>query len=145
MTQPGFEPTTSGHKVDTLPMEPLCRFTSENIPLHICTHILDSQACEVSLDAQNDFSFHWVHIRRYFFSCWSSCRSSSINDDTSKQFGNLGPVVQNLTKLLAKMMLKFLSWNMANTLIFFAEKMWVAFTFLQQKYQCIWKYLSYNS
>ena len=40
---------------------------------------------------------------------------------------------------------------MVNTLIFFAEKMWVAFasqrllTFLQQKYQYIWKYLSYNS
>ena len=49
-------------------------------------------------------------------------------------------VVQNLTKLLANVTLKFLSWNMANTLIFFAEKMWVAFasqkllTFLQQKY-----------
>ena len=41
-------------------------------------------------------------------------------------------------------MLKFLSWNMANTLIFFAEKMWVAFA-LQKKYQCIWKYLSYDS
>ena len=37
-----------------------------------------------------------------------------------------GPVVQNLTKLLANVKLKFLSWNMANTLIFFAEKMWVA-------------------
>ena len=50
-----------------------------------------------------------------------------------------GPVVQNLTKLLANMTLNFLSWNMANILIFFAEKMWVAFalqkllTFLQQK------------
>ena len=57
---------------------------------------------------------------------------------------NLGPVIQNLTTLLANVMLKFLSWNMANTLIFFAEKMWVAFasqkllTFLQQKYQCIY-------
>ena len=42
-------------------------------------------------------------------------------------------------KLLANLMLKFLSWNMANTLIDFVEKMWVAFalqkllTFLQQK------------
>ena len=34
----------------------------------------------------------------------------------------LGPVGQNLTKLLANMMFKFLSWNRANTLIFFAEK-----------------------
>ena len=40
---------------------------------------------------------------------------------------NLGLVVQNLTKLLFKMTLKFLSWNMANTLIIFAEKMWIAF------------------
>ena len=61
------------------------------------------------------------------------------------------PVVQNITKLLANVRLKFLSINMANTLIFFAEKMWIAFavqkllTFLQQKYQCIWKYLSHNS
>ena len=61
-----------------------------------------------------------------------------------------GPVVQNLKKLLANMTLKFLSWNMANILIFFAEKMWVAFamqkllTFLLQNYQCIWKHLSYN-
>ena len=31
------------------------------------------------------------------------------------------------TKLLANVKLKFLSWNMANTLILFAEKMWVAF------------------
>ena len=34
----------------------------------------------------------------------------------------LGPVVQNLRKLLANMVLKFLSWNMANTVIVFAEK-----------------------
>ena len=39
----------------------------------------------------------------------------------------LGPVVQNLTKLLANVTFKFLSWNIANTLIFFAEKMWVPF------------------
>ena len=32
------------------------------------------------------------------------------------------PVVQSLTKLLANVTLKFLSWNTANTLIFFAEK-----------------------
>ena len=31
--------------------------------------------------------------------------------------------VQNLTKLLANMKLKILSWNIANTLIFFAGKM----------------------
>ena len=34
----------------------------------------------------------------------------------------LGPVVQNLTKLLANVMVKFLSWNMANTFDIFAEK-----------------------
>ena len=62
-----------------------------------------------------------------------------------------GPVVQNLMKLLANVTLKFLSWNMANALIFFAENMWAAFamqkllTFLQQNYQWIWKYHSYNS
>ena len=33
-----------------------------------------------------------------------------------------GPFVQNLTKLLTNVMLKFLSWNMANTSMFFAEK-----------------------
>ena len=61
----------------------------------------------------------------------------------------LGPVVQNLTKLLANVMLKFLFRNMAN--IFAEKKMWVAFAlqnllkFLQQKYQCICQYLSYNS
>ena len=37
-----------------------------------------------------------------------------------------GPVVQNLMKLLANMMLTFLSWYMANSLIFFAEKIRVA-------------------
>ena len=63
----------------------------------------------------------------------------------------LGPVNQNLTKLLANVTLKFPSWNMANILIFFAEKMWVAFalqkllTLMQQKYQSIWKYFSYNT
>ena len=35
---------------------------------------------------------------------------------------NLDSVVQNLTKLLAYVTLKFLSWNMANTLIFFIYK-----------------------
>ena len=39
----------------------------------------------------------------------------------------LGPTVQNVTKLIANVTLKFLFWNMANTLIFFAEKMQVAF------------------
>ena len=34
----------------------------------------------------------------------------------------LGSVVQNLMKLLADVMLIFLSWNMLNTLMFFAEK-----------------------
>ena len=37
-------------------------------------------------------------------------------------FLNQGPVVENLTKLLANMTLKFLSWNVSNTLILFAEK-----------------------
>ena len=54
----------------------------------------------------------------------------------------LGPVVQNLTKLLANMTLNFLCWNMANTFIFFVEKLYI---FAAKKYQCIWKYLSYNS
>ena len=36
-------------------------------------------------------------------------------------------IVQNLTKLLANVTLKFLPQNMANTLICFAEKMRVAF------------------
>ena len=39
---------------------------------------------------------------------------------------SLGKVVQNLTKLLANVALKFLFWNIADTLIFFAEKMWKA-------------------
>ena len=34
---------------------------------------------------------------------------------------NQDPVVQNLTKFLANETLKFLTWNMANTLIFFAK------------------------
>ena len=38
------------------------------------------------------------------------------------QMENQGPVVQNLMKLLANKTLKFLSLNMTNTLIFFAEK-----------------------
>ena len=62
----------------------------------------------------------------------------------NKYINQQGPINQNFTKLLANVMLKFLSWNMANTLIFFGEKMCAAFalqkllTFLQQKYQCIW-------
>ena len=36
----------------------------------------------------------------------------------------LGPVVQNLTKLLANMMLNFLSWNMANALILWLRNCW---------------------
>ena len=47
----------------------------------------------------------------------------------------LGPVVQNLSKILAISILKF------GTDMFLQKLL----TFLQQKYQCIWKYLSYNS
>ena len=44
------------------------------------------------------------------------------------KISKLGPVVQDLTKLLANETLKLLFRNMTNTLIFFAEKkMWVAF------------------
>ena len=53
--------------------------------------------------------------------------------------------MQNLTKLLANVTLKFLSWNMANILIFFAENMLVAFallTFLQQINQCVENFLA---
>ena len=60
---------------------------------------------------------------------------------------DLGPVVQNLM-LLANVtsILKYDKYK-----LFLLKKMWVAFavqkllTFFQQKYQCIWKYLSYNS
>ena len=51
----------------------------------------------------------------------------TLNNWTPQLFTILGPAVQNLKKLLAKAMLQFLSWNMANTVIFLAEKMWVAF------------------
>ena len=88
------------------------------------------------------------NLRCLFFVCMFFLKSwNTLFSVQRKQ----GPVVQNLMKLLANVMLKFLSWNMANTLIFFAEKKWVVFavqkllTFLQQKYQYIWKYLSYNS
>ena len=36
------------------------------------------------------------------------------------QFVNLGPIVQNLMKLSANVMLKFLSWNMANTFFWYS-------------------------
>ena len=62
-----------------------------------------------------------------------------------------GPVVQNLMKLLANVTLKFLIWNMADTFNILQKNRGsicnVAFalqkvpTFVQQKYQCIWKYL----
>ena len=41
-----------------------------------------------------------------------------------KRYDFQGPVVQNLTKLLAKVTLKFLSWNIASTLIYFAKKIY---------------------
>ena len=44
-----------------------------------------------------------------------------------------GPVVQTSMKLLANVTLKFLSWNMANTLIFFAAKILVAFAYFCSK------------
>ena len=44
-----------------------------------------------------------------------------------KTLNNLGPVVQNTTKLLAHVTLTILSLSKANTLIFLAKKMWVAF------------------
>ena len=57
---------------------------------------------------------------------------------------------KNFTELLANVMLKFLSWSIGKYIgIFclkpFAMQMQKLLTFLQQKYQCIWKYHSYNS
>ena len=46
----------------------------------------------------------------------------SEKDVINHKLRNQGPIVQNLMKLLANVTLKFLPWNMANTLIFFAEK-----------------------
>ena len=65
------------------------------------------------------------------------------------QLLNHSPVIQNFTKVLTNVTLKFLSWY-GKYIDIFAEKMWVAFalqkllTFLQQTI-CIWiwKYLSY--
>ena len=61
------------------------------------------------------------------------------------------PVVQNWKTLLANVSLQFLSWNMENLMIFvFAEKnvnsvcLVKATHIFAAKYQCIWKYLSYN-
>ena len=43
--------------------------------------------------------------------------------DNRNPISHLAPAVQN-QKLLANVRLKFLPWNMANTLISFAEKKW---------------------
>ena len=51
------------------------------------------------------------------------CKVNYIAQDKAFfQPKKLGPVVQNLTKLLVKVTLKFLSSYMAYTLMFFAEK-----------------------
>ena len=80
---------------------------------------------------------------KYKFSLLQKCQSLFSKKNKNKIFhvvvcwiSYLGPLAQNLMKFLANVRFKFLSWNMANTLIFFAEKMWVAFalTFLQPKY-----------
>ena len=48
--------------------------------------------------------------------------SSFINVHNRINNNTQGQIVENLMKLLTKMTLKFLSWNMANALIFIAEK-----------------------
>ena len=68
------------------------------------------------VNAQANLNLHWAHMSKSML--WLICF-------TIFTLSILGPVVQNLTKLLVNVNLKFLSWNMANTLIFFAEKMWV--------------------
>ena len=45
------------------------------------------------------------------------------------------PSCSKLYKVLVNMTLKFLSWNMANTLIYFCWKMWVAFTLQKLSWQ----------
>ena len=94
----------------------------------------------------------WKEFHQFVIS-WSCPEISKCNElNVHVNFEQQGPVVQNLTKLLAEETLQFLSKYMANTLIFFAENI-LAFalyvmqkllTYLQQKYQCIWYYLSYN-
>ena len=54
-----------------------------------------------------------------------------------------GPVFQNLAKLLADMTLKISILKYRKRINIFCWKKLL--TFLQQKYQCIWKYLSYNN
>ena len=58
-------------------------------------------------DGQTDLGFHCLYVPK---------------DTFLHGIAQQGLVFQKLTKVLANMTLKFLSWNMANTLIFFAEK-----------------------
>ena len=95
------------------------------------------RSASVSLEAPHQCISDEYPEHIFFMEKWQN-----VQVDMTILFGSMGqvqqlyrlqsPFVQNLTMLLANVTLKFLSWSMANTLIFFAEKI----LFLQQKYQC---------
>ena len=111
-------------------------------------HILNSQRWKVSsceqwrlirlfFDVQADLSFHWAHMLGGMFSHIMS------------HF--LGPVVQSVVSLTSSLrvnLLTVLPDSIHYILIFFAEKMWVAFAvqklpaFFQQKIFSIFEYHS---
>ena len=122
----------------------VCVLPRRNFPVIQLNHFLKATLSGVTI---------W-----YFMTLWT-CRTTLVSvihllgqcyfPMALFQYIHQGPVVQNITNLLASVTLKYLLWNMAYTLIILTEKVWVAFALqnllniLQQNYQCIWKYLSY--
>ena len=66
----------------------------------------------------------WPDVAQMYGLFWWEIINNGISPLYSQD-----PVVENLTKLLANMTLKILSWNMANALILFAGKKMLLLTF----------------
>ena len=68
------------------------------------------------------YKYHYSKMRcKFYLSKLIFWEKQNISCCCIQNFSS-GPTCSNLMKLLANVMLKYLSWNMANTLIIFAEK-----------------------
>ena len=96
-------------------------FAEKNVSSFCSTHIFSAKNIRIlyieSAKTVNEMTLNELVKLTTLWTTWPRL------EVLPRQVVRLGPVVQNLTKLLhvASAMLKFLSWNKVNTLIF-AEK-----------------------
>ena len=98
-------------------------FLNLHFPVKVMKYFLyERENCFTVYNVGNKWRLWSEHTTIFTLNILTDRPEHNILTDRSEQTFKLGSVVQNLTKLLANVPLKFLSWNVANTLTFFAGK-----------------------